>query len=815
MGKNLLNDNDINGNSNGWPGLNTQWRVIFNKKNIKGNELKYTDQDKEIIKGIADARISDLNKKFSLNDKIPYEITKILTKLKDYADRSKVKEQDFFQLLLDNSQFSNQEKSKLDQIIKNFYADNDSKFSDLINNNKVNSIVYTKDVAMAINSLFWGDLGQNSNQLSPQSSNSENYQEFLKAIAMLRSQDFFTTATYTSRFKSQAEQQTNATIKSKPIKIAAKELKELEKQIQDVDQPNSFLKNFFGDINKYNDILDKIRKMDPTTFQQEKTNLASTLCKEIISSLKKIFDIETKYEIAGSIKQQVIDAPDNLLDKIGDDILDSTQKALIRKQLNTSSTYTYTAITLKGQTVQVNYKNQIMTIDLTPLEKPIQNEIESCFDTARTNSGFTSFGMQNRIKAVIKQNLKQCIQGTTDLTSKDISSITAYFLKITDKQLNLIKTIDTTINSFLVKHKLSFNSTIKDLKLARDALKKEVSIANNQLIPKLLKIWHKIIRREIYSLNVDHKKVFSYYRQIQSKIDDAIKDDVANNASDLEQELLKAVLQYYKLSWNDPGRGGSVNIFNGTISEIFITVLFRLYFEANPDVIINQKGSDTSQNGQQSVTDIEVTWKDNNDNIKGVGMQAKHLATNDETLYGSSTAPLKDASRYFDRETNVALLYILGNITFLTGNIDDYAGKLLPYLYHNLGGFIRFEHGSITNALQNNFYIINLNVVPASVIFLLCAEDIYKEYGNNAQGIIKNKEGNLFQIKISPAGLNGMKAYKKDEPYYGIFADTSNNILSRGSSDDLDNYLSAFTIKFAGRKINLAELGLEVFKKPK
>lgn len=242
-------------------------------------------------------------------------------------------------------------------------------------------------------------------------------------------------------------------------------------------------------------------------------------------------------------------------------------------------------------------------------------------------------------------------------------------------------------------------------------------------------------------------------------------------------------------------RAGYIANFNGGIGEIFITTIISKIAPKNWDVY--QKGSSKNLYGQSAHADIT---------IGDIGIQSKVYEKNNIKLYENTkvTFKLQDALRYLNTTLNVkgqtineaelqAFRFFLLNNTILKDlDIIDWTDNdFVTALNLRLANFIRYSDGlTDLENIKNNFFIINFNIVPASVIFLRMA-DMFKEKNTYDRILID------FQNHVDINGLKNYSPSDGEESKYLI-----KNLLS---------YLSDSFALFKSFELNLNDIGADIF----
>lgn len=229
-------------------------------------------------------------------------------------------------------------------------------------------------------------------------------------------------------------------------------------------------------------------------------------------------------------------------------------------------------------------------------------------------------------------------------------------------------------------------------------------------------------------------------------------------------------------------RAGHSNV-NGYIGEIFISSVLQAVYEKEKP-ILEQRGASVNLHGEDAHIDIR---------LDDIGIQAKMYGNNNNALYQTTVDfSLDTALRYLrtnrssgdtDRPTSddelSAFRFFLLNSTALQSPLtDQYFGEwrnnklFLQALNLRISNFFRYTEGLSTQDLQNlcnNFYLINTNVVPASLIFIRMAEllsetddkdNFYFDFQNNSNiASFNGEEADDYRLTKNSNLLKHIKAY--------------------------------------------------------
>ena len=331
---------------------------------------------------------------------------------------------------------------------------------------------------------------------------------------------------------------------------------------------------------------------------------------------------------------------------------------------------------------------------------------------------------------------------------------------------NMSAEIRKGVNALQIAH--SVDEILTKIEILNSSLDKNID--NNEI--------NSIIEMATNYLNKDKKDI-----EILNEIKNLIKSgSIKKGIKDLKDRLTSK-------------RAGFISNFNGSIGEIFITAIEAVVFNGK-NLAIYQKGSSQNLRGQSAHADIT---------IDKVGIQSKIYKENDIKLYKDTTVSFKtdDALRYLrtrisnskTAEPNDELSsfrFFLLNNTILqeigsTEAVND--NFFLQALNLRLENFIRYSDGlTKLGEIKNNFYLINFNIVPASVIFLKMAE------------IFEEKDYSILIKFFNEVDGNLLKNYINDSENGYLL--NNNNVLSLLKKTRAE--FSSFTLK-------LSELGVNIF----
>ena len=268
---------------------------------------------------------------------------------------------------------------------------------------------------------------------------------------------------------------------------------------------------------------------------------------------------------------------------------------------------------------------------------------------------------------------------------------------------------------------------------------------------------------------------------------------------------------------------------SGTIlGEVMYSLLASGGGLINPDKI-SILGQDITSSGQAAV-DIKMSFGEEKEALKSVGFQIKtfpSVAGSKFELYGQSNRLADTASmrRYLSEQDyqvicDIFLQDIFNEPTVYSPSEENRIGglaKAFNIFMTNIPSYIRYEQMDLVDTtLKNNFYIINYDFVPASVIFYCLAVAIYSQL-ISSQGDLLNVDG-LFNFSYKyqeekEVVIKGEKKMKKENVLSKSghsFIESWNNMLSsemfvKGNVINLDNIKKNLYINFEGVKIQFKE----------
>lgn len=741
MGSNLLSDN-----------VTKDWRVFFNAP-LTGHS-DYTPNDQDIIKTLAEQRRNLL----SLADSTSFKnddsnLVKLISVLQQLADKSAVKELDVLYALANN------DEEKIASI-NNIYRQTREYFENL-KVKQLSNINYDQKDLKVLNTLFWSD---------PNEKDRDGQVEFIKALSAMRAQDFFVNGA-TSRLQ---------TLGSGTSTF-----------LEDHNYEDWYKNNMISAIvdivetdNKYKAAAAKDIKSGGKV-PRASVGIILKRAGEISKKLSDLLLIDIKKELEKAYNQAIEEAqqkgasiPPELSTFEG-----ARSQATYNQNIARSLYAKYTIEVGKDVVKVVAVTGSAFTTDqlIQTLKENITNELSN----RNENEYFTEESLGDFLKKVVSDTVR-------GLEVKFNQTIEVNIQGIIEKVSSDKKLIDL-LDDYLLINGASEDEVKKRVEFIKKNIDKEI---NN-----VLNFWCNILREEIPSINnINNQEALRYFNSIEDKLKSTIISDLSMENSSLENEVLKAVEQYYKISWGGSGKKGHISLFNGTIGEIFATYLLRQTLSSFGGTALQQGAS--LQEGKQAIADIELQYQSGG-KIKSVGLQLKQYKSNAISLYGEEKfISLMDAQRYLTQEEIDSFLFLMGNqptLKLIGDNTKSDFSDLVPYLYYRLDGFLRIKHAKLDleKDLQNNFYIFNFNVIPTSIIFLFYAYKIREEFlGDDYNISIFGLEGSTEENHFTPG-----YAYNSYEEI-----NRSSNLLSK---------LQSFKIRFKGKTINIdnSDSLLSVFRK--
>lgn len=439
----------------------------------------------------------------------------------------------------------------------------------------------------------------------------------------------------------------------------------------------------------------------------------------------------------------------------------------------------------KGKYVLASY-----TINMQKLREKVAKYVVNNNETNKNNQGILSKIEESDVRNIMNEGVKAVLEQYNAALHRYLYNVGGV-LAWEYYEKNLLKDV--------------VNITLRDWE---DAMKpspvsevyKEISKANtasihaaewNKSIKQLEELEKKITQSNTLSRNDEMaiEKIvdkFSKTDKDDTEMVKAMKDafasqDYSKGLKILEKRLISK-------------RGGYLANFSGTIGEIFITVIAS---KTSPKSKVYQRGASINQQGQQAHADIT---------IDDIGIQSKVYQQNNIKLYPNTkvTFRMRDALRYLNTTTNKTgetinedeleafRFFLLNNTILKELSINEWSDNdFLTALNLRLANFIRFSDGlTDLENIKNNFFIINFNIVPASVIFLKMA-DMFKN-----EEIFSNKLIDFFN-ETDYVKLAGYNPQNHDPSNYLI-----KNLLE---------YLSGSYALFKSFILDLSDLGVDIF----
>lgn len=285
--------------------------------------------------------------------------------------------------------------------------------------------------------------------------------------------------------------------------------------------------------------------------------------------------------------------------------------------------------------------------------------------------------------------------------------------------------------------------------------------------------------------------------------EDKFKNNFNDGISQISDEITKAVLSYYHmimLKKDIPDEtekqrearldsfSGYASNFNGTIGEIFVAFLLK---QSLGDLNVFQHGSGLGNTNKQVIDDVFLKFKNENNTESKIGIQVKQYRNNALKLYETSVK-LNEAQKYLNNNDINMLLFLIGNDTLLSDNTSDIFSFINSFLASHIDSFIR--HSEQGADLRDNFYIINFNVIPASMLlsFLLYSYQTQKKVASNLY-IADSQEKEIDSY------IPDQNIFDEEHPLYNLLTNDKNlltlRILYKGLTFNIDQQLMSIIQK--------------------
>lgn len=277
----------------------------------------------------------------------------------------------------------------------------------------------------------------------------------------------------------------------------------------------------------------------------------------------------------------------------------------------------------------------------------------------------------------------------------------------------------------------SIKQTLDKIGSLKESLKYIENIIDEKLVPGLLDSKDgKIIKDKILNIILQTLKTDKNYFTV-NKIK-YTKDQLEQMINDKD---LGTLLNLLRKRLPEKIRGYISN-FNGSLGEIYFTVLTRIAF--GKSFTTSQFGRARNELSQQAHADLGF-YTGSLDNQDGWGVQAKIYKDNQVDLYRDTKVSFdaKDAIRYLGSANELtAFRFFIINNTILSDikqDLEQDGYGFLNVLEERLDYFIRYSDGLTTlGTLKNNFFMINFNLVPTSAVFFAMIE----YFQSNAEKLI-------------------------------------------------------------------------------
>lgn len=350
-------------------------------------------------------------------------------------------------------------------------------------------------------------------------------------------------------------------------------------------------------------------------------------------------------------------------------------------------------------------------IDYQKYTTILKDKIQDNFEKKLKSKG-------KKFESLELKEYKDIVQESFNEVRQEINLITHNRLVISGKKKITIdiSSIQVDEASKILVDLIDNNSSDSDtvLQELEEGINKHTKDSRQIFEKSLLPAWKFIYTLELAKISPKAAEYFekTAYEEIKKEI----LKDFDNEAQGLEQEVFKSLKTYYRLGHTSKV-AGYISNFNGTIGEIFTTYLLRK--RTGDKMTISQTGRDTST-GYQSLADIVITYPSSQDGLKEkYGLQVKQYGDKSMELY-TATSQLEYAGKYISEEEQKAFLWMIGNELIFPEkyqNKNNIENVMNGFLYTRMNNFVRYSDLNVRD-LKNYFYIISMNVIPASMIFL-------------------------------------------------------------------------------------------------
>lgn len=217
----------------------------------------------------------------------------------------------------------------------------------------------------------------------------------------------------------------------------------------------------------------------------------------------------------------------------------------------------------------------------------------------------------------------------------------------------------------------------------------------------------------------------SFYEVVYNNLPNDQKNDFLKYWKDKGKEAFKN-LGEDKL--NKILQANTAAAVSGELGETMVT-LFLSGLPKKEGELVQIFGQSTSKLGKQAAVDIGLQLSK-----QQIGFQVKNYTSiqDNMSLYDQSIdLMIQDIQRYLNEEDLDKFKQNVGAALSNENSTKETANSNLCILQKNLHNFLRYDEASgksdEVKEYQNNFYILNFKIIPASVLFLLLARLIKNE----------------------------------------------------------------------------------------
>ena len=446
----------------------------------------------------------------------------------------------------------------------------------------------------------------------------------------------------------------------------------------------------------------------------------------------------------------------------------------------------------KGRTIKVQQeKGNSGIMQLVPIQEPLV-EIQAMVDSQTIND------QKQEVEFVITLNMQW------EKMDKIIKNALDHFKE----------------NSNGADYLTSVNSPDIDIQGGTIALRYASNSANtSNIIESLIEAYGEEVKEAIkeYDINVIGNKTSDAADKFQ-KWFDGIKENfknLINKNPHIQNEILKATT--------------AAQVSGTILGEVMFSLLASKGKLSNNGNNLSILGQNVTESGQAAV-DIKLSFDDEKKALTAVGFQIKtfpSVTSSNFMLYGQSNriADQTAMRRYLDADAYKTITEIFLEDIFIEPTVyskdkekrTPELEKAFNIFMTNISSYIRYEQMDlIDQTVKNNFYVINFNFVPASVVFYCLAYAIYKQI-NSAKTNLMDIDGLFnFSYKYSierETTKDGVTTTKKENILSKSgksFSESWDNMLSQelfvqNNQVNLDNIKKYLYINFEGVKIQFKD----------